>query len=151
LNAAVTEKLLTSSEADELLPSAEVRVGNPGYLPDSPADQAFDEKLARFAATVALRRHARPHDSGSVRYAGKDLRNATVVVGSGGVLRHATRARASAIIRTAIDDRAGGWRVPERARVVIDQMYVLAAAGLLATSAPEAAARLLQAHLETPA
>ena len=46
-------------------------------------------------------------------------------------------------------DFAGGWPVPERARTVVDTSYVLAAAGLLASEHPQAAARLLRSALLT--
>ena len=89
--------------------------------------------------TVALRRHAR----GS----GKDLRQVGLVVGSGGVLRHATAGRAAAMLEPATGDLAGGWAVPERARTVVDTQYVLAAAGLLAQQHPEAAGNLVRSGL----
>jgi hypothetical protein len=70
-----------------------------------------------------------------------------LVVGSGGVLRHAGAHRRDMILAPLTSDLAGGWRVPDRARVVVDERYVLAAAGLLAADHPEAAARLLAAEL----
>jgi hypothetical protein len=46
------------------------------------------------------------------------------------------------VLRPATADHGGGWKVPERAATAVDASYVLAAAGLLATEHPEAAARL---------
>jgi hypothetical protein len=40
-------------------------------------------------------------------------------------------------------DTAGGWAAPVSARAVVDEQYVLAAAGLLAADHPEAAAALV--------
>jgi hypothetical protein len=51
------------------------------------------------------------------------------------------------MLRPVTADLAGGWPVPERARCVVDESYVLAAAGLLAGDHPDAAARLLRRHL----
>jgi hypothetical protein len=87
---------------------------------------------------VALRRHAR---------GGKDLREVALVVGSGGVLRHATPDRAAAALAPATTDLGGGWAVPEGARTVVDTRYVLAAAGLLADDHPEVGAALLSGAL----
>jgi len=47
-------------------------------------------------------------------------------------------------------DLEGGWQLPQRARVVVDTDYVLAAAGLLAGPHPEAAHRLVLRVLDTP-
>jgi hypothetical protein len=99
------------------------------------------------AATVALRRHARPHESGSVWYSGKDLRNIALVVGSGGVLRHTSPPAAAQVVARAVADPPGGWRHPDHARIVVDRTYVLAAAGLLAGEHRTAAFRLLQQQL----
>ncbi|MDP9398994.1 MAG: glutamate mutase L, partial [Actinomycetota bacterium] len=71
-----------------------------------------------------------------------------LVVGSGGVLRYAPASSAAAILEPARTDLAGGWRVPERAELAVDAHYVLAAAGLLAATSREAAARLLAGCLQ---
>ncbi|MCI0689675.1 MAG: glutamate mutase L, partial [Sporichthyaceae bacterium] len=154
VEAALAERLLTadSPDAAELAGAATVRVRDPGYLPESAADEAVDARLAELAATVALRRHARPHvvplsaepgRTDSVRRGGKDLREVGLVVGSGGVLRHAHAGRARQVIGSALADRAGGWKAPEHAAVTVDRHYVLAAAGLLSFDHPETAAKLL--------
>ena len=44
---------------------------------------------------------------------------------------------------TSIAVTAGGWAAPANARTVVDERYVLAAAGLLAIDHPDAAARLV--------
>ena len=51
------------------------------------------------------------------------------------------------ILAPALGDHAGGWKVPTHAALAVDARYVLAAAGLLATDHPEAAARLLETAL----
>ena len=100
---------------------------------------------------MALRRHARPSDpvvADGPRRSGKDLRSVGLVVGSGGVLRHAARGRCRGRARLQrSSDHAGGWKVPERPRLVVDRSYVLAAAGLLSEDHPGAAARLLRDQL----
>jgi uncharacterized protein (TIGR01319 family) len=139
---AVTEHLVDDAEAAGLAVEAQRRAQDPSWLPDDAHGRAVDARLARLAVTVALRRHARPQDSGQLRTPGKDLRRVRLVVGSGGVLRHGGPAAVRFALDPARSDHAGGWRVPERAALAVDARYVLAAAGLLAGENPMAAARL---------
>jgi uncharacterized protein (TIGR01319 family) len=136
--AAEAERLLTADEQPGLQAAAARRAAAPSYLADSDQERAIDTRLAELAVTVALRRHGR---------GGKDLREVALVVGSGGVLRHGDAATRARILASALGDCEGGWPVPEKARAVVDASYVLAAAGLLASDHPEAAARLLRATL----
>ncbi|MHB1803069.1 MAG: glutamate mutase L, partial [Actinomycetes bacterium] len=102
-------------------------------------------RLGVLAATVALRRHARPaRDQGDP---GRDLQRVRLVLGSGGVFRHADPEDAVAMLVEVLGDVTGGWRLPERARVSVDARSVLAAAGLLAADQAPTAARLLAAEL----
>ncbi|HEX6919660.1 MAG TPA: glutamate mutase L [Actinomycetes bacterium] len=134
VEAALAERLVAADEAAALAPAAAARAADPAYLPATAAERDVDARLAELALTVALRRHGR---------GGKNLREVTLVVGSGGVLRHAAGGRRRRILAPATHDHAGGWPVPDKARSVVDEHYVLAAAGLLAPEHPEAAARLL--------
>jgi uncharacterized protein (TIGR01319 family) len=138
VDAAVAERLVDGAEEQRLRAAARQRVADPAYLPDDDAGRDDDARLAELAVTVALRRHAR---------GGKDLREVAMVVGSGGVLRHATPARVRRILAPATSDLGGGWAVPEKARPVVDSRYVLAAAGLLAQEHPDAAAALVAGGL----
>ena len=101
-----------------------------------------DRELAATAAVIALRRHARGHSAGpgQPRTGGRDLRDVRLVVGSGGVLRHGGGDR---VLSAVLGDIGGGWAPPERAKAVIDDQYVLAAAGLLAVDHPQVAGVLL--------
>ena len=101
-----------------------------------------DRALAAAAATVALRRHARGHPSGpgQPRTGGRDLRDVRLVVGSGGVLRHGGGAY---VLDAVLSDTAGGWAAPAAARTVVDEQYVLAAAGLLSIDHRHVAAALV--------
>jgi hypothetical protein len=65
-----------------------------------------------------------------------------VVVGSGGVLRHAPGDVGDRVLARVTDDHAGGWRVPDSPQRRVDAAYVLFAVGLLAPDHPEAAAAL---------
>ncbi|MEU8816969.1 glutamate mutase L [Actinoplanes sp. NPDC048796] len=124
-----------------------VAVGAPGTLAAAAAEKlaltpSGDRGLAAAAATIALRRHARGHSSGpgQPRTGGRDLRDVRLVVGSGGVLRHGGGAY---VLDAVLSDTAGGWAAPSEARTVVDEQYVLAAAGLLANDHPHVAATLV--------
>jgi uncharacterized protein (TIGR01319 family) len=107
-------------------------------LPVAPGDRG----LAAAAATIALRRHARGYSAGpgQPRTGGRDLRDVRLVVGSGGVLRHGG---GRYVLDAVLGDTAGGWAAPRAARTVVDEQYVLAAAGLLARDHPAAATGLV--------
>ncbi|WP_088316906.1 glutamate mutase L [Kineosporia sp. R_H_3] len=144
--AAVAERLLEPGDATTaaLAAHAERARAEPAWVPgpgtaDGAAARDLDTTLARLAVTVALRRHGRPATPSA---SPRPLRDVALVVGSGGVLRHADAATRAAVLAPATSDHAGGWRVPDRARVVVDGRYTLFAAGLLAAGAPVAAARL---------
>lgn len=145
VRAAAEERLLVPGEQEMLAAAAAVRAADPGFLPGGDADRAADRRIAALAATVALRRHARGAATGE--RAGRDLREVRLLVGSGGVLRHADPADAGAVLDAVLTDHAGGWPLPRAARPVVDVDYVLAAAGLLAAEHPGAAAAVLRQHL----
>jgi uncharacterized protein (TIGR01319 family) len=130
IEAARAERLITLDP--ELEAAAVLRSRDPSLMaePDDPNDR----RIGALAATVALRRHAR---------SGPDLRDVRLVIGSGGVLRHADPGAAQAVLRAALTDTAGGWALPREPAVVVDTDYVLAAAGLLADDYPSAALNLL--------
>ncbi|MEI7779812.1 MAG: glutamate mutase L [Actinomycetes bacterium] len=145
--AAESEGLLSSNVA-VLRSGAQMRAGDPAFLAGTDDERLLDLELARLALTVAVRRHARPYDvPGGTRTKGRDLSRARLVVGSGGVLRHADGAAAGEVLAPLHADVAGGWRLAERAESVVDRDYVLAAAGLLAPDHPDAAMRLLRTSL----
>ncbi|MFC8504481.1 glutamate mutase L [Pedococcus sp. NPDC057267] len=112
---------------------------DPGHLPSDDHERALDLALARTAAVVAVRRHARPAGPGS---SPRPLADVAVVVGSGGVLRHSPAPDRDAVLTAVATDHAGGWKVPRDARVVTDTAYLLAAVGLLREGHPEAARAL---------
>lgn len=110
-----------------------------GHLPADEEEWAVDLALARAAAVVAVRRHARPPAPGAGARPMADVR---VVVGSGGVLRHATDRGRAEVLRAVASDHAGGWKVPRDAALVTDTAYLLFAVGLLREAHPELARAL---------
>ncbi|MFC0007550.1 glutamate mutase L [Micromonospora siamensis] len=145
VRAAVEERLLDPAQVDDLAAAAAARAADPGFLPGGDADRAADRRIAALAATVAVRRHARGGATGE--RGGRDLRDVRLLVGSGGVLRHADPGDAGQVLAAVLTDFAGGWPVPRDARPVVDVDYVLAAAGLLADEHPGVARGLLRHHL----
>lgn len=142
--AARAEKLLADVEADELARYAGRVAATPGWVPADDAGRALDARLAALAVTVALRRHARPATPAA---APRPLRDVALVIGSGGVLRHGDAGLRRRVLAAAVTDHAGTWPVPERARLAVDERYLLFAAGLIAPEAPAAAARLAASGL----
>jgi uncharacterized protein (TIGR01319 family) len=140
--AAAAERLLAPGEAAELALAAERRAAEPGLLPGA-GDAEVEARLAGLSAIVAVRRHARPQPGDG----GRDLRQVRLVIGSGGVLRHAPPGHAEKIISRVLADHGGGWPVPAAASITIDVDYVLAAAGLLADDHPAAAIGVLRSRL----
>ncbi|MGH3371238.1 MAG: glutamate mutase L, partial [Nocardioidaceae bacterium] len=129
--------------------SAAMRQADPGFVPCNEDDRGRDQELASLAIGVALRRHAGRAqvvfgpDGRVVERTGKDLREADLLVGSGGVLRH-SGGRGTRVMLRLLDDDGQGWQLPRAPRAVVDVDYVLAPAGLLAPTHPVAAHRLLQ-------
>jgi uncharacterized protein (TIGR01319 family) len=126
---------------DETLGAAvQERGTDPGHLPDDAAGRDVDERLARAAAVLAVRRHVGRSrvvvspEGRVVERTGKDLRAVDLLVGSGGVLRAADPATARRILGGATGVDPDGWQLPERPQIVVDTEYVLAAAGLIALS-----------------
>ncbi|GAA4396680.1 methylaspartate mutase accessory protein GlmL [Fodinibacter luteus] len=110
-----------------------------GHLAGSDAEWAAEEELAATAAVVAVRRHGRPaHSSERPR----PLGDVVLVVGSGGVLRHAPVGTGARVLARVVADHGGGWRVPRSAQARVDAAYVLFAIGLLSERHPAAAAAL---------
>ena len=112
---------------------------DPAHLAGSDAEWRAEEEIAATAAVLAVRRHGRPpHASERPR----PLAEVVLLVGSGGVLRHAPTAVGERVLARVAGDHGGGWRVPEAARTAVDTAYVLFAVGLLAEAHPAAAAAL---------
>jgi uncharacterized protein (TIGR01319 family) len=123
-----------------------------GAVPREDWQSAADAILARGALDVAIERHVGRRETYYARtgavmlQAGKDLTEVPTLIGTGGIFAHnpyAGRIMAGA----AAADGAGGVLRPARARVRLDQDYVLYAVGLLSDSHPAAALALFEDHL----
>jgi uncharacterized protein (TIGR01319 family) len=143
---------VTTAEAagrDDLVEAAVRRREDVGFVPADDGEHDLDEELAHEAVGLALRRHAGRSkvvvspEGRVIERSGKDLREVGLLVGSGGVLRHGRPGVAERVFAGSVGEVDGGWQLPERAQVTVDQQYVLAAAGLLATEHGDAARRLV--------
>ena len=114
-------------------------VADPAHLPGDDEEVALDLQLATVASLVAVRRHGRPAAPGA---SPRPLGEVGLVLGSGGVLRHATADQGMRVLAAVTGDHAGGWRVPRSARTGVDAAYLLFAVGLLAEERPEVARAL---------
>ena len=141
VEAAVAERLVDS--AGTYVDAVLLRHADPAFIADG--GDSFDTELAAWAATIAVRRHARAVDSADGWRRGRDLRRVDLVIGSGGVLRHAPRAVAVSVLAAVVNDAAGGWQRPEAARLIVDKQYALFAIGLLAETYSTAAESLVSA------
>jgi len=144
IEAAETEHLIDTGSGAEALRAYAARVHErPASLPADDAERHLDLELARLAALVAVRRHARPAQPTE---SPRPLANVTALIGSGGVLRHTDAAGRTHVLGAVLDDHAGGWKVPRAASATVDTAYLLFAVGLLAERAPELA-RAVATHL----
>lgn len=132
---------------------AERRRTEPGWVVSDAADDAgewaVEIEIARRAAGTAVRRHAGRStvvlapDGRVVERTGVDLREVGLLIGSGGVLRHGGQDVADRVLaELVVAHDPDGWQLPQRARSVVDQDYLLVAIGLLADTHPEVARRL---------
>jgi uncharacterized protein (TIGR01319 family) len=140
--AAMAEHLLSGSDLVRLQTWAARMEADPAYLPVGEDESELDLTLARVAALTAVRRHARPS---SVWDSPRPLASVAHVIGSGGVLRHSSKAKQDNVLRAITNDFPGGWKVPAEASTTVDSSYLLFAAGLLADAegyGPDVAARV---------
>lgn len=119
----------------DLVQEAYRRHRDPQLVPDSAAGRGVDLLLAEACIGVALERHAgrvviRHHAWGDRhRVAGKDLRGARTLIGTGGIFRHTAEprkllGRGLAFARDAF--------VPTNPELIVDTNYTLYAIGLVA-------------------
>ncbi len=141
------------AEDSRLADAARRRHEDTAWLPAGDEEWADDLSLASIAAAVALRRHAGRSrlvlgpGGRVIERTGRDLRDVGLLVGSGGVLRHAGP-RGRDVLTGLLVENGEGWQVPLHPRLVVDVDYRLAPAGLLAREHPEAAANLLRPLVE---
>ena len=131
---------------DDLTAAAGVRRADPGFLPDTEAEQDEDERSPRPPSDWRSAGTPAGHASWSAPRGASSSGPAPTCAGSGWSSGPAACSGTDApgvadrVLGASVgpdrDDLAEGWQLPERARVVVDHDYVLAAAGLLAAEHP---------------
>ena len=129
-----------------------LRAERPDWIPADEDELRIDGLLAVGCAAQALARHCGTMlltrgSSGipTLTRDGADLREARLIMGTGGVFAH--RDDGEAILRGALARKESRSLAPLDPDIAIDSNYVLAAAGLLSTEDREGAIRLLQREL----
>ena len=134
---------------DAVRAAVAARHADPAFVPEDEHERMVDRALATSCLYTGLARHVGrvatryvPGEGAEVVVEGRDLREAAVVVATGGSVVRDAHGNATVAAALARLDRQ--QPAPQRARVVLDHGYVAAAAGLLSTVDREAAAGLLR-------
>jgi uncharacterized protein (TIGR01319 family) len=121
-------------------------------LPQNAQEAALDRALGQAAIRIAVQRHCgrvetvyTPTGPVTLQH-GKDLTAVRAVIGTGGVLAHATEPQALLAAALASADQPDSLR-PHRPQQMLDRDYLLYACGLLGAVAPEAAIEIALKHL----
>lgn len=129
-----------------------LRAASPDWIPEDEEELRFDGLLAVGCSAQALARHcgtmllARAASGiPTLTRDGADLREARLVLGTGGVFAH--RDDGEQILREALKRRSARSLAPVDPAIAVDSNYVLAAAGLLATEDRDGAVRFLRGQL----
>lgn len=129
------------------------RVIENGYIPDNPDEKHLDELLARLAARTSARRHA-----GYIEYVcsanckvvqlGKNITSVKNVIGTGGPIIHNGDPKSvlSQVLRDSKKDST--CLLPHKAKLFLDQEYILYSMGLLKEIAPDVSLRILKSTLK---
>jgi uncharacterized protein (TIGR01319 family) len=140
------------ANGDRLGEACKRRNQRPKFIADDPGEKAVDAALAVSCITHALRRHcgslavrSRGSKVSSRIEGGPDLRNASLVIGTGGALIH--ELGGVNVLETALARREERVLSPLTPAVVVDHSYVLAAAGLLAQEEPISALSLMMSEI----
>ncbi|HEY1854906.1 MAG TPA: glutamate mutase L [Solirubrobacterales bacterium] len=141
------------AEIRPLAAPAARRAANRAFVPAEEQERQVDRRLAGIATEIAVFRHAGrlrtvvTSEGTTFRKDGRDLREATCAIATGGIF--AAAEGAASIVEGALARvRERGGLVPPRLPVRLDRHYLLWAVGLLAAEHPEAAAGLVRTALE---
>ncbi|HAE41361.1 MAG TPA: glutamate mutase [Clostridiales bacterium] len=108
------------------------------HLAQNAEEEIFDELIAQTAIEIALKRHAGriATEADAIRGylpgmpMGRDLRMVKTIIGVGGVFAHNKIEKSKQIIQRALKD-AGAFLLPKNPQIIIDQSYLLFAAGCI--------------------
>ena len=108
------------------------------HLAQNAEEEIFDELIAQTAIEIALKRHAGriATEADAIRGylpgmpMGRDLRMVKTIIGVGGVFAHNKIEKSKQIIQRALKG-AGAFLLPQNPQIIIDQSYLLFAAGCI--------------------
>jgi uncharacterized protein (TIGR01319 family) len=154
LEAAGAERLaaLAKIPPEEAAKRAAQLEADPGLLPETSEDAAFDFALAAAAVETAVGRHAGTIEevytpTGPVFVqTGKDLSGVSRIVLTGGAVIHSKRVAEIGSFALYQKAQPASLR-PQKAEVYVDSSYILAAMGLLAETAPRCALRIMKKEI----
>ena len=150
LNKMIRQKGL---DQDRIRRACQERELNP-HLKERPNyfSSSLDGLLATSCATLSIERHCGktnvvyiPNQGVDLIKEGTDFRSTPIVLGTGGVLIHGTQG--VNILEAALARQDGATLSPQSPKIVLDNRYILAAAGILATINPDAAFNLMDREL----
>lgn len=145
---------------EELRDAAMVRACIPAFVARDELEAERDLELTELATSLAIHRHAgtmtiRVGPAGAVVASqGKDLGNVTVIIGTGGVFRHADGRTTAGILSRAYrpaDPRTRRLLPKHPSTFLADRSHALTAAGLLTTAEPGTARRIIEHAFPPPA
>ncbi|HIV38882.1 MAG TPA: glutamate mutase L [Candidatus Blautia stercorigallinarum] len=122
------------------------------YIPDNEEMRHMDFALACGAVQTAVSRHAgileQVYTPAGLTFlqSGKDLRKVKYVVATGGALIHGEKVREIAA-KALYDPQMPNSLRPERAKILVDEKYILAAMGLLSQYYPVAALEIMKKEI----
>ncbi len=141
------------ADEDKIQASVKKRSDHVEYLPDSEEEEAFDEALARICCDFSMSRHVGTVEVvytplGNMYYqTGKDLTEIKYVIGTGGVLINHKDAKKILEEVNKKSNKKLELR-PQAPTFLIDEMYILAAMGILSQKHPKLALKLMKRHLK---
>ena len=148
----LAENLSFSLEAGALQAYAQKAALSRGFLPGDDRERAIDGAIAAAAIREALRRHAgsltetyTPQGRLWVQR-GKDLTGTAAIIATGGALVHSEDP--GALLRAGLAQDDPQVLTPRSPQFFLDRAYILASAGLLGETWPEAALAILKETLQ---
>lgn len=128
------------------------RTNETEFLPETIIEQRLDRLLSEECARLAARRHAGNRSSAycggaQIIQKGKNLRGVTHIVGTGGPIVN-SEAPVSILKTVLVEKRVEpDVLLPEKAKFMLDQQYILYAMGLLSKFEPTCALKILREEL----
>lgn len=146
----IDESLKDQIDIDAMVNRLSSQVGS---VPENYLDYCVDAALSCAAVETAMKRHCGRTEevffpTGKVKIQhGKDLTGIKNLVGTGGVFAYGREQRR--ILESGCYDRTSPESLrPQKPELLVDECYILFAIGLLSSTFPTAALRIMKKHLK---